>query len=82
MGVNCVDSRARGVPHKRHANFLQDAGFHQPGVKRVPKIVKAYVADSGVLEGRLPRSLYDSDGASAKVDHEAFYPAVIDQEFE
>jgi hypothetical protein len=32
------------MSHERHANFLQDARFHQAGVERVAEIVKTDVA--------------------------------------
>ena len=28
VGVGGVNFRARGMTHERHADFLQDAGFH------------------------------------------------------
>jgi len=54
VGIQCVNSRAGGVAHKRHANFLQDAGFHQASVECVAEIVETYIADSGVFERRFP----------------------------
>ena len=35
VGVGCVHFAAGGVAHERHADLLQDAGFHQAGVERV-----------------------------------------------
>lgn len=57
------------MPHERHANFLQDAGFHQARVERVAEIMKTDVADFSVLERRLPRALNDADRTAAEVDH-------------
>ena len=42
------------MTHERHADFLQDAGFHKACVKGVAEIVEAHVADTGVLQSRFP----------------------------
>ena len=79
MGVNRVHIRASGMPHERHANFLQDAGFHQPSVKGVAEIVKADVADLGAPERRFPRGLHDADGRTPEVENNAFRSALSKQ---
>ena len=68
--VGRMNFRAGGVAHQGHADFLQDARLHQPRVERVAEIVETDVADSGILECRVPRALHDADRASAEVDHE------------
>ncbi len=49
------------MPHERHADFLQDAGFHQAGVKGVAEIVKTHVADPGIFQRRFPGTLHDAE---------------------
>jgi hypothetical protein len=82
VGVRCVNFRACGMAHERHADLLQDAGLHQAGVKRVAKVMEANVADSGVLEPRFPRALHNADRLAVKDDNQAFRLAVLEQERE
>ena len=49
VGVRCVHFAACGMAHQRHANFLQDAGLHEAGVKGMAEIVKTDVADARVF---------------------------------
>ena len=70
------------MAHQRHADFLQDAGFHQTRVKGVAEIVKTDVADSGILQGRLPGALYDADGAIVISNDEALGLALLYKQFE
>ena len=66
------------MTHERHANFLQDAGLHQPGIKGVAKIMKADVADCSILQGCLPGALDDADGFVAEAHDQAFSLAVLE----
>ena len=59
------------MPHERHADFLQDAGFHQASVEGVAEIVKTDVAETGVFQRRLPRALHDADRLPFEVDHQS-----------
>ena len=53
---------ARGVPHQGFADFLQDAGFHQPAVEAMPEVVEPVVANSGAADRRHPGRLDFADG--------------------
>ncbi len=68
------------MAHERHADFLQDAGFHQAGIKGVAEIVKTHVADVGVFQCRLPRAFHDADRLAVKFDDEALGFAVLIEE--
>ena len=68
VGVGRVNFRARGMAHERHANFLHDTGFHQPGVKRVAEIVETYVPELGILQCVLPGALHDANRLAAVAD--------------
>ena len=65
------------MTHKRHANFLHDAGFHEAGVERVAEIVETHVADSGICECRFPSALDDANRTAAKVDDKAVGLALL-----
>jgi len=67
------------MAHERHAHFLQDAGLHQPGVKRVAKVMKADVADRSIFQGCLPGALDDADGLVAEGHDQSFRLAVLEQ---
>jgi hypothetical protein len=56
------------MAHERHANFLQDARFHQAGVERVAEIVETDVAELRVLERGFPRTLHDADRLAFVID--------------
>jgi len=58
------------MTHERHANFLQDAGFHQPGIERVTKVMKTDVTERSIFQRRLPGALDDPDWSAAKVDYQ------------
>lgn len=57
MGVNGVYVFARGMPHERLPHVGHDAGFHQPGVEGVAKIVEAEGANLCTADGGLPGGL-------------------------
>ena len=79
VGVRGVDSRSCGMTHERHANFLQDAGFHQASVESVAEIMKPDVADSSVFERRFPRAFDDADRLALVRDDESFGLAALEQ---
>ena len=58
------------MAHKRHANFLQDAGFHQASVEGVAEIVKTDVAKCGVFQRRFPRAFHDADRPAFEADYQ------------
>lgn len=60
------------MAHQRHADFLQDAGLHQPSVKGVPEIVKPKMPDLGVSQSRRPSALDNPHPAAVEVDDQAF----------
>lgn len=82
MCVGRVNFRARRVAHERHANFLQDARFHQAGVERVAEIVKTDVAKLRVLERGCPRALHDANRLALIVDDQSAVFAALKQKLE
>jgi hypothetical protein len=68
------------MAHERHADFLQDSGLHQAGIKGVAEIVKADVADTGVFKPGFPGALHDADRAALKADDQAFRLSIFEQQ--
>jgi hypothetical protein len=64
------------MTHERHADFLQDAGFHQARIERVAEVVKTDGAEIRVFERGLPRTLHDADWLAFVADDQAFGLAV------
>jgi len=62
VGIGCVDGLAGGVAHEGHADLLQDARLHEPGVEGVAQVVEADVADARPPQGAAPPALDDADG--------------------
>src|SRR5208337_2224701 len=54
MGVEGIHVFARRVAHEGLAHVGHHAGFHEPRVERVAKIVKPEVADARAADGCLP----------------------------
>ena len=79
MRVSRLHLRTGGMSHERHANFLHDAGFHQPGIERMAEIVETYVADSGILKRGFPRAFDDAKGAIFVCENQAHGFLVFDQ---
>jgi hypothetical protein len=79
VGISCVDPRSCRVAHERHANFLQDAGLHQAGIKGVAEIVETDMADTAVFERGLPGAFHDSDRLAPKTNYQAFCRTVFEQ---
>lgn len=77
VGIERVNGRTCGVPHKRHADLLQDAGLHQARVEGVAKVMKSDMADTGVLQCGLPGALYDVYRLAVELDDEALGPAPL-----
>jgi hypothetical protein len=67
------------MSHERHAYFLQDAGLHQARIKGVAKVVETNVADTRVLQRRLPRVLHTADGFVLMGNQEPGILAILDQ---
>ena len=42
------------MSHERHADFLQDAGFHQTGVEGMAEIVETHMPDTGIFQSGFP----------------------------
>ena len=82
VSVGRVNFRPRGMAHKRHADFLQDAGLHQAGIECVAEIVKADVAELRVFERGAPRALHDADWLVFVADDQAFGLAVLKQKLQ
>ena len=59
------------MTHERHPDFLQDAGFHQAGVKGVAEIVETHVADPGIFQRRFPGALHDAQRLALVVKYQA-----------
>ena len=70
--IGRVNSRAGGMAHQRHANFLHDAGLHKAGIESVAKIMESNVADSSISENRLPRRFDDPNRSVSEFNYEAF----------
>src|SRR6266851_4173095 len=49
------------MTHERHADFLHDAGFHEPGAETVSEIVKADMPDTSPPQSAPPRRFDDSN---------------------
>ena len=79
MGIRCVNSRSCGMSHQRHANLLQDAGFHQSSIEGMAEIVKTDMPDAGALKRGFPGAFHDADRAAAEIDHETLWFAVLNQ---
>jgi len=47
---------ALGMPHERHSHVLDYAGFHQPGVEGVPKVLEEHRTNPSFLHRCLPRT--------------------------
>src|SRR5437016_14250556 len=58
------------MAHQRHANFLHDAGLHQPGVESVAEIMKPHVPDACFFESRPPCRLDDLDRVAAELNQQ------------
>src|SRR5271154_1558681 len=71
MGVEGIDFLARGVAHEGHPHVLHDAGFHEPGVERVAKIMEAEIADARPPDCRLPRRLDPLDRTAFEGENQA-----------
>jgi len=68
VGIGGVDLRAWGMTHEGHTNLLQDSGLHEARVEGVAEIMKADMADLGVLQRRFPGALDDADRLAPKAD--------------
>lgn len=77
MGINSVDFGSGRVAHQCHADFLEDAGLHEPSVEGVAEIVEADVADTGFLQSGSPRALYDVDWLAVVFDYKALGFALL-----
>ena len=60
MRVGRLHLRTGGMSHERHANFLHDTRFHQPGIERVAEVVETYVAYTCIFERGFPRTFDDA----------------------
>jgi hypothetical protein len=80
VGIGRMNARPGRVTHERHANFLQDASLHEAGIKGVAKIMEAHVTNGRLLEGRLPRALYDADRLAAEADDKTVWLTVVNQQ--
>src|SRR6266496_1433970 len=72
MGVEGIDFLARGVAHEGLPHVLQNSGFHQPGIERVAKIVKAEIPDARPPDGCLPGRLDLLDRTAFEGEDQAF----------
>jgi hypothetical protein len=70
--IGRVNSRAGGMAHERHANFLHDAGLHQARIEGVAKIMEANVTDPSVSEDCFPGRFYDPDRSVPVLNDKAF----------
>jgi len=77
VGVGRVNFRAWGMTHERHADFLQDAGFHQARIERVAEVVETDGAEIRVFERGLPRTLHDADWLAFVADDQSCGLAVL-----
>lgn len=60
------------MTHEGLADFLHDAGFHEPGVERVPKVMETDVADARAADGGLPCGLDCPHGMTFEGEDQAF----------
>ena len=67
------------MAHERHADFLQDAGFHKACIEGVTEIVKTHMTDTGVLQGRFPRALHDAEGLAVVLKDQPLGLTVLKQ---
>ena len=70
MRVSRMNISAR-MSHERLADFLNDARFHEPGIKRVPQVMKADVPQLCSLQRFSPCGFDRADVAAAKRENEA-----------
>src|SRR4249920_2227062 len=51
MGVDGIDVFTARMPHQCLADFLHDARFHEPRVKRVAEVMEPAIANSCAADG-------------------------------
>jgi hypothetical protein len=59
------------MPHEGFAYVGHDAGFHEPGVKGVAKIVEAEGTNPGPTDGCLPRGLDPMERTAFECENQA-----------
>src|SRR5579864_3903132 len=64
--VDGVDVFSARMPHQCFANFLHDACFHEPCVKRVAEVMEPAIADARTTDSSLPSGLDDADRFTLK----------------